>query len=146
MSTQESYCYPQQANTLKVNKYVLIKDRPCKIISYHSVKDGKHGHAKVTVVGVDIFSGKKVEFCTPASSNVSVPEIKRIEYEYIDKQDDYLILMDQETYETREDIKIDDENIMKQIEEYVTKGSKVIVAVQQFGSLAKVVEAKESKF
>ena len=142
---QESYCYPQQANTLKVNKYVLIKDRPCRIIECHSSKDGKHGHAKVTILGIDIFTGKKVEFCTPASSNVNVPEIKRIEYEYVDQQDDYLVLMNQETYETREDVKLTDEKILNQINEMIDKGKSIIVGVQQFGSLTKVIDVKENK-
>lgn len=141
----ESYCYPQQANTLKINKYVLIKDRPCKIIDYHAVKDGKHGHAKVTILGVDVFTGKKIEYCTPASSNVHIPEIKRIEYEYIDKQDDYLVLMDQETYETREDIKLDDEKIMNQINDLMNKGKSIIVGIHQFGPLTKVIDVKEKK-
>eukprot|EP01116_Phalansterium_solitarium_P004523 TRINITY_DN15551_c0_g1_i1.p1 TRINITY_DN15551_c0_g1~~TRINITY_DN15551_c0_g1_i1.p1 ORF type:complete len:114 (+),score=41.82 TRINITY_DN15551_c0_g1_i1:200-541(+) len=41
---------------------------------------GKHGHAKVHIVGYDIFTGKKYEEATPATHNVQVPEVTKTDY------------------------------------------------------------------
>ena len=143
MSSEKQF-YQQQANTLKTNGLVLLNERPCKIIECHSTKVGKHGHAKVTLLAIDIFSGKKIEHCFQASANIEVPVIERKEYEYIDEQDGYVILMNTETFETREDIKCE-EKIMNQISDLLSKMKTVSVSVQQYGELTKIIEVKELK-
>lgn len=40
---------------------VLGEKRPCKIVEYSISKTGKHGHAKASIVGIDIFDGRKYE-------------------------------------------------------------------------------------
>jgi len=35
----------------------MLKGFPCKVVDYSTSKAGKHGHAKATIVGVDIFTG-----------------------------------------------------------------------------------------
>lgn len=42
-----SISYPQQCSALRKNGYVMLKDRPCKIMEMSTSKTGKHGHAKV---------------------------------------------------------------------------------------------------
>merc|ERR1712062_539140 len=53
--------FPQQCSALRKNGHVMIKDRPCKIVEMSTSKTGKHGHAKVHMVGIDIFTGKKLD-------------------------------------------------------------------------------------
>ena len=52
---------PMQCSSIKKNGYAVLKGRPCKVVETSTSKTGKHGHAKVHMVGIDIFSGKKYE-------------------------------------------------------------------------------------
>ena len=54
-----SETYPMQCSALRKNGYVVMKGRPCKIVDMSTSKTGKHGHAKVNLTGIDIFTNKK---------------------------------------------------------------------------------------
>lgn len=128
-----SKTYPVQANALKHGGYVVINGFPCKIIDISKSKTGKHGHAKVHIVGVDIFTGKKYEDVLPASHNVDVPIITREEYQLIDvnannqglaggrpyvDQDDYYLTLLSEKGEQKTDLKLSGEDpLLTQIQD-----------------------------
>lgn len=104
-SSGASKVYPMQCSALRKNGFVMIKNRPCKIVEMSTSKTGKHGHAKVHLVGIDIFTGKKLEDICPSTHNMDVPNVNRQEYQVICFVDGYFHLMDDQG-ETREDLKV----------------------------------------
>merc|ERR1711936_1550270 len=77
------------------NEFVMIKGKACKIVDMSTSKTGKHGHAKVHMVALDIFDGRKYEDICPSTHNMECPIVKRTEYQLIDIDDEgFTSLMD----------------------------------------------------
>lgn len=72
-----------QCSALRKSGFVVIKNRPCKIVDMSTSKTGKHGHAKVHLVAIDIFTGKKLEELCPSTHNMDVPNVQRKEYQLV---------------------------------------------------------------
>uniref|UniRef100_A0A914PV84 Translation elongation factor IF5A C-terminal domain-containing protein n=1 Tax=Panagrolaimus davidi TaxID=227884 RepID=A0A914PV84_9BILA len=60
-NSEASKTYPKQGSALCKNDFVMIKNRPCKIVEISVTKDEKHGHSKVHITALDIFTKKKLE-------------------------------------------------------------------------------------
>jgi len=87
---------PMEAGSVKKGGHMMIKGKPCKILSISVSKTGKHGHAKCNFLAVDIFTGKKLEDMIPSSHGTTVPIVKRTDWEIIDiDEDDHVTLMDE---------------------------------------------------
>ncbi|KAL4427424.1 hypothetical protein ABPG74_004462 [Tetrahymena malaccensis] len=104
-----SFTYPMQAGNVKKNGYAMLRGFPCRVTEMTTCKAGKHGHAKATIIGTDIFTGRKYEDSCPTSHNMEIPFVKKQEYQLIDiADDDYLTLL-LENGETKEDLKLPDD-------------------------------------
>lgn len=101
-----SETYPMQCSALRKNGFVVLKGKACKIVDMSTSKTGKHGHAKVHLVGLDIFTGKKYEDICPSTHNMQVPNVTRTEFEVIDLSEDNFFSMMTDDGNTRDDLKI----------------------------------------
>merc|ERR1712048_888771 len=100
-----SKTFPASAGSMRKGSYMLIKGFPCKVVEVTTSKTGKHGHAKASITGTDIFTGKKYEDSVPTSHNVDCPNVSKTEYTLISIDGDYVTLMDDDG-EMREDLKL----------------------------------------
>ncbi|GFZ49028.1 Eukaryotic translation initiation factor 5A-2 [Saitozyma sp. JCM 24511] len=123
-----SKTYPMQCSALRKNGHVVIKGRPCKIVDMSTSKTGKHGHAKVHLVAIDIFTGKKMEDISPSTHNMDVPNVRRTEYQVLDIQDGFLNLMDSDG-NSKDDVKVPDSDLGKEIEEAFEAGKDLMVTI-----------------
>ncbi|XP_035465652.1 eukaryotic translation initiation factor 5A-1 [Scophthalmus maximus] len=127
-SSGASKTFPMQCSSLRKNGYVMLKGNPCKIVDMSTSKTGKHGHAKVHLVGIDIFTQKKYEDICPSTHNMDVPRVNRLEYQVIGLLDGFLSLMN-ENGDTRDDLKVPDNELGKEIETKVEAGDDILVTV-----------------
>jgi len=87
----------------------VIKGRPCKIVDMSTSKTGKHGHAKVHIVALDIFTQRKYEDICPSTHNMDVPNVTRREYQLINIDDGFLNLMSEDG-SIKSDVKLPEED------------------------------------
>lgn len=140
-----SKTYPMQCSALRKNGFVVIKNRPCKIVEMSTSKTGKHGHAKVHLVAIDIFTGKKLEELCPSTHNMDVPNVFRKEYQLLDISDDNFLSLMSDDGETREDVPVPQGEVGSKIRKYFTveeKETNVTVLTSMGEQLA--IEAKEA--
>jgi len=126
-----SSTYPQQCSALRKNGFVMLKSRPCKIMEMSTSKTGKHGHAKVHLVGIDIFTGKRCEDICPSTHNMDVPNVKRVEYSLIDIDNDGYVSLMADNSDTRSDIKLPEGELGQEIKSKFEAGEGVKVTVLQ---------------
>mgnify|MGYP001045276434 CR=1 FL=1 len=89
-----------EVRNLKKGNYVVIDGEACKIVDYSSSKPGKHGSAKVRIIAVNIFDGKKQQLLTSGGEKVEVPMITRQAHQVLSVSGGVAQLMNTETYET----------------------------------------------
>ncbi|KEI42491.1 uncharacterized protein L969DRAFT_84346, partial [Mixia osmundae IAM 14324] len=119
-----SMTYPMQCSALRKNGHVVIKGRPCKIVDMSTSKTGKHGHAKVHLVAIDIFTNKKLEDISPSTHNMDVPNVNRMEYTLVNIDDGFLNLMTGDGAE-KNDVKVPEGELGEQIEKDFEDGKDV---------------------
>lgn len=125
-----SETYPVQCSSLRKNGFVMLKGRPCKIVEMTTSKTGKHGHAKVHLVGLDIFNNKRHEDLCPSTHNIDVPNVNRSDFQLIDISDDGYVTLMNDKGDTRDDLKIPEGEVGQKIrDEFGKEDISVIVTV-----------------
>jgi len=123
-----SLTYPIQCSALRKGGHVVLKGRPCKVVDMSTSKTGKHGHAKVNLVGIDIFTGKKYEDMSPSTHNMDVPNVLRAEFPVLNIDDGFLSLM-LPTGETKDDVKLPEGDLGNEIQTAFDDGKDILVCV-----------------
>ena len=90
----------QEIRTLKVGRYIVIDDEPCKLVEYTTSKPGKHGEAKARMVAIGLFDKQKRSLVHPVKHKVHVPQVDRRKAQILASMGAEVQMMDLETFET----------------------------------------------
>jgi len=142
-SAGASLTFPMQCSALRKNGHVVIKGRPCKIVDMSTSKTGKHGHAKVHLVAIDIFTGKKLEDICPSTHNMDVPNVRRTEYQLVNIDDGFLNLMTMEGA-SKDDVKVPEGEIGTQISGSFDEGKDLLVTIVSAMGEEQAISFKEA--
>ena len=119
----------------------------CKVVEISITKNGKHGHAKASIVGIDIFTGKKYEDSCPSSHSIEAPFVSREEYQIADIGSDGFITLILEDGMTREDLKFDDteenQHLKDKLQEELTNGKDIILGIMVAMGEEKIIDYRE---
>eukprot|EP01027_Heterolobosea_sp_BB2_P020385 GEZU01029089.1.p1 GENE.GEZU01029089.1~~GEZU01029089.1.p1 ORF type:complete len:154 (-),score=60.90 GEZU01029089.1:156-617(-) len=137
-----SHTFPMQAGSLRKGGYVVIKDRPCKIVDISTSKTGKHGHAKANIVAVDIFTGRKYEDVAPTSHNLDVPNVTREDFTLMDISSDGYVSLLTKDGDTKDDLKLPPGELGEQIKADFEAGKDLLVTVLSAMGEQMIISAK----
>jgi len=118
---------------LKPGKFVIIDGEPCKVMDVSSSAPGKHGSAKMRIVGVGIFDNQKRMLYGPASDDAEVPILERKKGQILSYDGTSIQIMDTVSYETfdlavPEDMRGDIES-GKEIDYFECMGRKMLTRI-----------------
>ncbi len=87
-----------EVRQLKVGRYVVVDEEPCKILSISTSKPGKHGAAKARIECVGMFDGVKRSFVQPVTDKCKIPMIDKRKVQILSMQGSNVQVMDMDTY------------------------------------------------
>jgi len=89
-----------EVRELKANRYMIIDEEPCKILSISTSKPGKHGEAKSRIEAVGLFDEVKRSVVHPVKHKVDVPLIDKRTAQVLSIAATEVQLMDMTNFET----------------------------------------------
>lgn len=125
---------PAQAKELREGRFVVIEGEPCKVVQIESSAPGKHGAAKMRIVGIGLFDNVKRTLLKPSDGDVEIPIVERKSGQVVSVSGEMAQLMDPQTYEMYE-LRIPEElkgqvEAGKEVEIMETMGKKMIQRVR----------------
>jgi translation initiation factor 5A len=124
----------------------MLKGYPCKVTEYSTAKPGKHGSAKATVVGIDIFTNKKYEDTGPTASTAYIPNVVKEELEVADIDEDDFVSVILPDGDLKTDLKLpkDDPETYKELKKvWDERGDKTIYfTIQRAVGMEKFISAR----
>ncbi len=120
---------------LKVGKYAIMDDHPCRVMSVDKSKPGKHGAAKMNVVGISLRDSSKHSLMKPSDADCEVPIVERKRAQIVSVSGNSAQLMDLEGYETFEvtvpEEMAKDVEAGKEMEYMLVMGAKILQRVYE---------------
>ena len=141
---QDSTSIP--VNKLKKGGYVLLEGRPCRVVDIAKSKTGKHGHAKASIAGTDLFTGRRYEAHLPTSHDIEVPIVERQDYALINIDGNNTQLLDL-AGNMREDVELTNDEISTKVRQEFENneaGDEIIVTVLSSLGESRIIEMKKN--
>lgn len=91
-----------EVRQLKVGRYVVVDEEPCKILDITTSKPGKHGAAKARIEVVGMFDGVKRSMVAPVTEKCKIPMIDKRKVQILNISNNQAQVMDMETYQNFE--------------------------------------------
>ena len=118
---------------LKIGKYVMIDDVPCRVVGIEVSAPGKHGAAKMRVTAIGIFDGTKRTLLKPSDADIQIPIIERKRGQIVTLMGEVAQVMDLTSFETfemtiPEDLRAE-AGAGKEVEYMETMGKKMITRI-----------------
>lgn len=101
---------------LKEGSYAIVNDEPSQIVQITKSKPGKHGSAKFRCTAISIFDGRKQSYVASTDTNIQVPIVDKRSGQIVSVSPASIQLMDLETYEMRDVVKPNEEDVVGDIE------------------------------
>lgn len=123
---------------LKIGKYVIIENEPCRVVSMDKSKPGKHGAAKVRVEAIGLFDNVKRNLMKSSDGDVEIPIIIRKKAQIVSVSGASAQLMDLDSFETFE-VTVPEEMVSevesgKEIQYMETMDRRLLVRVTEGGN------------
>lgn len=113
---------------IKAGKYIVVKNRPCKILKVDHRSPGRHGPARKKVWCKDLITDKKIESIFKHSSIIDVPLISKNTFDVLDICDNTITYFTDSDYITIDMAQYDSEIYEKAFEQF-EKGDELTVNV-----------------
>ncbi len=105
------------ASSVKPGSYILIDGNACIVKDTQTSRPGKHGHAKVRIVAIDLITGQRREIVKPGHDNVEVPIIQKRNAQILSIDNGIIMMMDNESFENIEaELELADENVRDKLQ------------------------------
>jgi translation initiation factor 5A len=88
-----------EVRQLKVGRYVVIDEEPCKILDITTSKPGKHGAAKARIEAVGMFDGVRRSMVAPVTEKCKIPMIDKRKVQILSMRGDHAQVMDMDSYQ-----------------------------------------------
>lgn len=90
-----------EAGHIKKGNYIIMDRRPCKVMNVDIIKTGKHGHMRVTSVGIDILTGKKISDIRAGHKQVYEFQISKNTYQFVMLDDNEITCINKDNHEIK---------------------------------------------
>jgi translation elongation factor IF5A len=127
---------------MNIGDFIVLQNKPCKIVHIAVCKTGKHGKAKYHFTGLDIFTQRKYEELFMCHQTVQVPIVARVPMKLLYVNTDrYVQLQNDKDLTIREDLVLPEE-YQDKISTLIKSDKEIFLVVQQAMGMEAIIEYK----